>query len=126
MVVRRATPQRRNPLGAILGEPGPAVDVPALYRQFERQDRQMLIERDRAEHLSGAVTALQATMGEVVTELDATRLQVNAANPAAGGRIAAVASRCRELLGVLDGLGIEPISPGGGRASSGQPRGPGA
>lgn len=122
MVARRPDPSRRNPLLDVMGPPSPQVDVDALYRQFERQDRMLLAERARAGQLTEAVTTLRTAMGDVVTELDATRVQVTATNAAAGGRIAAVATRCRDLLAAMEELGIEPVSPAGVRASSGQLR----
>lgn len=100
------TPDRRNPLLDKLGPPGP--DNAALYDQFARQDRVMLILRYRTDRILDALARVNTETTAIGAELDTFRAQIEATAPAVGGRLGAIATRLRRLAADPD----DPVPPG--------------
>lgn len=102
-------PGRRNPLLDAIGDPDGNVDIRALYAQFARQDRMMLVHQARAEkaddleqrlkRINPAAAARAAELEDLLGPVPPTG--------APGRRIAAIAAWLRRLAADID----DPVPP---------------
>lgn len=102
-------PRRRNPLLDAIGDPDGNVDIKALYAQFARQDRMMLIHQARAEKADALEERLKRINPAAAARAGELEGLLGSIPPAGvpGKRIAAIAAWLRKLAADID----DPVPP---------------